>query len=162
MTVGIPASILVLLPSVLQMLERVLNKIGFIGKDAIRTQLLLDKRHVVRSTFVTAANGSALLDAIGTYFEYNRRANELLALHVSFILSLIFGAMENSGEALKIEGWYVGGIVLVVLSFVIFVFRLVRSAPSATRPFPGWSIWAWAMFVIIISAEGIERILKSP
>ena len=76
------------------------------------------------------------------------------------MLSLIFGAIQSSQGALRIEGWYVAGIVVVLTSFVVFIFKLLRSSAAADRPFRGWSIWTWAMFVIILVGEGLEHLSK--
>lgn len=162
MSFVIPPSIIALLPSILQLLEHLLDKIGFIGNKTIRTQIKLDQRPVIKSTFVTPKNGPAILDAIETYFKYNDRANEIIRLHLSFILSLYLGAAEKSNNLLKLEGWPVAGLVFVSVSFVVFIFwKLLRSSPSSVRPFPGWGVWTWAMFVIIIAAEGAERLFRT-
>jgi hypothetical protein len=164
MPVDIPPSILLLLPSILQLLERALEEIGFLSIKSIKAKIAFDNRPVIKATFVTPKNGPAILNAVSTYFKYNKLGNEIITLHISFFLSLLFGAMENSGEILKIEGGYVAGVCIVFGSFCAFVFTLLRSeasAPSAARPFPVWSIWTWTMFVVIIAFEGIERTLKS-
>jgi hypothetical protein len=162
MSFDIPPSIIALLPSVLQLLERVLDRIGFIGNKTIRTQIKLDKRPVIKSTFVTPQNGPAILDAVETYFTFNERANEIIKLHLSFMLSLYLGSVEKSADPLKLEGWYVGGLLIVILSFIIFIFaKLLRSSPTDVHPFPGWGVWTWAMFVMIVVAEGMERLLKT-
>jgi len=113
MSFAIPPSIIELLPLFLQLLERVVAKIGILGKDATRAQIMLDRRPVMQATFVKAGNASAVLDAIETHFEWNRRGNEIIASHLSFVLSLIFAAMESSKQAFKIEGVYVVGLVIV-------------------------------------------------
>jgi hypothetical protein len=71
---------------------------------------------------------------------------------------LIFAAMESSKQTFKIEGVYVAGLIIVFVSFVVFVRKLLRSAAGAYRPFPGWTIWTWVMFATIVAVEAWEHL----
>jgi len=158
MSVSAPASIVALLPFFLQLLEKIIEKIGILGKGATSAQLKLDKRPVMQATFVNAGNASAVLEAIWAYFEWNRKGNEIITSHFSFFLSLIFAAMESSKQTFKIEGVYAVGLIIVFVSFVVFVRKLLTSAAGAYRPFSGWGLWTWVMFAAIIAVEAWEHL----
>jgi len=65
--------------------------------------------------------------------------------------------MESSKEAFKIEGVYIIGVVIVFISFIVFVRQLLRSSAAADHPFRGWGIWIWVMFVTILAVEATEH-----
>jgi hypothetical protein len=157
MTVNIPPAIVALLPYFLQVAERGIEKIGILGKGAIIEQLKLDQRPVMKEIFVRAGNAAAVLEAIGTYFDWNRTGNEIITAHLAFFLSVLVAAMESSKQAFKIEGVYVIGLVIIFSSFVVFVKKLLRSSAAADCPFRGWGVWTWVMFVTILGAEAWEH-----
>jgi len=141
--------------------ERGIEKIGILGKGTIIEQLKLDGRPVMQAIFVKAGNAAAVLEAIETYFDWNRTGNEIITAHLAFFLSMLVAAMESSKEVFKLEGVYVIGLMIIFSSFVVFVRKLLRSSAAADRPFRGWGVWTWVMFVTIVVVEASEHWLPS-
>jgi hypothetical protein len=157
MTVTIPPAVIVLLPYVLQVAERGIEKIGILGKGTIIQQLRLDARPVMQEVFVKSGNAGAVLEAIETYFDWNQTGNEIITAHLVFFLSVLVAAVESSRQAFKIEGVYALGLVIIFSSFVVFVRKLLRSSAAADRPFRGWGVWTWVLFLAIVGVEASEH-----
>jgi hypothetical protein len=164
-SISISPAIIALFPSFLELFKHILDGIGFLGEKMIRREIRADHRPVIQSTFVTAANGPAILAAITTYFRFNDRANEIIRLHLAFILSMYIDAAERNRDWLKIDGWNVLALLIVIVSLVLFFVLALRGSsssfsPTSVRPFRGWTTWSWIMFVLIVGAEAAERLHK--
>jgi hypothetical protein len=158
----VPVSLVALLPPMLELITRGLETLKLLGGNMVRKKIRLDHRPVIKKTFVDAPNGGAILDALKTYFTFDAEANEIIKLHISFIVSLYFAAIEKSREFFKIEGWPVAGLIVVSISFFIFSVYFFRDkfSPTSVEPFKTWRLWTWALFIAILAGEGGERLAK--
>ena len=158
----IPVSLVALLPSVLDLLERVLDSRGLLGGKFIRARLREDDRAFIRDNFVAPPpQNEAKLRAIETYFDFEATASDILKRHFAFILSLYFASVESHHDLLKIEGWPVIGLAIVGVSMFIFILLLFvrnRWSGAAEKPLWYWSVWTWMIFLVIVSIEAWEHL----
>ncbi len=160
MSINLSPALIALLPVVLHLIDRLLDTVGLLGGKYIRRLLKNDPPDPIRETFVDPYEGPARLDAIETYFNFEETAGGIIRFHLSFILSVYFEAVEKSHDLMRIEGWPVPALAVLVISLFSFLILLVQqnTSPAAARPFVKWSFWTWAVFGAIVVVEGLERL----
>lgn len=160
MNILLSPALIALLPTLLGLIERVLDAVGLLGGKYIRLRLQKEPRAPVKEAFVEAANAKAMLEAIEGYFRFEETASTVIKFHLAFLLSVYFAAVEKSGDLLVVRGWPVLGLAVLGASLATFLILLIRekATPVHRQPFVWWGRWTWALFLVIAGVEGWEHV----
>jgi hypothetical protein len=158
------APFIALLPVFLEIIDRGLDYLGFSGPQLSYERLKspIETRQLLKNVFVTPANGQSLFMDIWGYAEFDQTAGDIIKFHLAFMVSLYFGAVAETKDFLKIEGWPLIGIGVLVISLFVFLLRFLRNKyhPAHRRPFLAWRVWTSVIFVAIIVFEGWDLLMR--
>jgi hypothetical protein len=161
MQFAIPLSpaIIAILPPLLELVEQVLDRVGILGGHYIEQRLKTDTRPIIKNTFVLAANGTDVLNAIGTYFNFDATAGDIIKFHLAYLISIYVEGVSVTHDLFSIRGWPIVAILIVGGSLIIFLIGLIKDkfSPADPDPFPRWGKWTWLLCVVVVGFEAWQH-----
>ena len=164
LSVPLSPAVIAVLPPFLDLVEQALDRMGVLGGHYIEEKLKNDTRPIIRSIFVSTPNGSDVLKAIGTYFNFDETAGDVIKFHIAYLISIYIEGISTSHDILSIRGWPILGLLVVGSSLIVFLVNLINNkfSPADPNPFPLWAKWTWLLCLLVVGFEAWQHFGEAP